>query len=54
MAQQGPDANSFGPSYCVVNKLVNRVDDVETFTQKIRNNLQVLTWINRTIFSLGH
>ena len=41
MSKQGPSGDIFGPNYGVANQFVDRVDDVKTFAEKFRDNLQV-------------
>ena len=44
--EQQDDVDIFGPSPCVVNQLVYRVGDLETFARECRNILQVL-WLDQ-------
>ena len=44
MAQQGPDVDILGSDPGVVNQLVDRVSDLETFSGEFRYNLQVLSF----------
>ena len=55
MAQQGSDVDTVSPNPCVVDQLVDRVGDLETFTQEFRNNLRVLRLDQHNrIFTLAH